>query len=84
MLITRPIRSGPAASAIISWPIGRIIPPPTPWSTRNAISSFVVVARPQSAEPAVNRISDVIYTRLAPNRFAAQPVTGITAASASM
>ena len=35
--ITRPIRLGPAASAIISWPMGRIIPPPTPWSTRKTI-----------------------------------------------
>ena len=83
MLITRPIRFGPAASAIISWPIGRIMPPPTPCRTRNAISSLVDVASPQRAEPAVNKISEVTYTRLAPNRRAAQPVTGITAASDS-
>ena len=57
-LITRPIRLGPAASAIISWPIGRIMPPPTPCSTRNTISSVLEVASPHSAEPAVNRISD--------------------------
>ena len=30
MLITRPIRFGPAASAIISWPMGISIPPPIP------------------------------------------------------
>ena len=84
MLITRPIRFGPAASAIISWPIGNSIPPPAPWSTRNTISSLAEVARPHSAEPAVNSTSETTYTRLAPKRRAAQPVTGITAASASM
>ena len=83
MLITRPMRLGPAASAIISWPIGRIMPPPMPCSTRNRISAVVEVARPHSAEPAVNRTSEMMYTRLAPNRRAAQPVTGITAASDS-
>ena len=84
MLITRPIRLGPAASAIISCPIGRSIPPPAPWTTRKTTSSVVDSAWPQSAEPAVNRISDVRYTCLAPKRRAAQPLTGITAASASM
>ena len=84
MLITRPIRFGPAASAIISCPTGRIMPPPTPWSTRNRISSVVEVASPQSAEPAVNSTTETRYTCLAPNRRAAQPLTGITAASASM
>ena len=29
-LMTRPMRSGPAASAIMSWPMGRIMPPPRP------------------------------------------------------
>ena len=59
MLITRPIRFGPAASAIISCPIGRIIPPPTPWITRKTTSSPVELARPHSAEPAVNSTSEV-------------------------
>ena len=40
-------------------------------------------ARPHSAEPAVNRTSEMMYTRLAPNLRAAHPVTGITAASDS-
>ncbi len=82
-LITRPIRLGPAASAIIICPIGRIMPPPTPCSTRNRISSGADEAIPHSAEPAVNSTSDNRYTGLAPNRRAAQPETGITAASAS-
>ena len=84
MLITLPIRFGPAASAIMSWPIGRIMPPPTPWITRKTTSSVVELASPHSADPAVKSTSETTYTRLAPNRRAAQPVTGITAASASM
>ncbi len=83
-LMTLPILFGPAASAIISWPIGRIMPPPTPCRTRNTISSVVDVASPHSADPAVNSTSETRYTCLAPKRRAAHPVTGITAASASM
>ena len=52
--VTRPMFLGPAAVAIISCPTGMIMPPPTPCSTRNTISSVVEVARPQSAEPSVN------------------------------
>ena len=44
---------------------------------------MVEPATAHRAEPAVNRTSEVMYTRLAPNRRDAQPVTGITAASAS-
>ncbi len=58
MLITRPIRFGPAARAIISWPIGRIIPPPIPCRTRKRISWVEEVATPHSADPAVTRISE--------------------------
>ncbi len=65
-------------------PSGMIIPPPAPWSTRKTTSSVVLVDRPHKAEPAVNRISEIMYIRRAPNRSAAQPLTGITAASASM
>ena len=39
-----PMFLGPAADAIISCPTGMIMPPPTPWSTRKAISSVVDVA----------------------------------------
>ena len=60
------------------------MPPPTPWMTRKRISSVEEFASPQSAEAAVNRASDTRYTCLAPNRSAAQPLTGMTAASESM
>ena len=82
--ITRPIRFGPAASAMIICASGMIMPPPRPCSTRNTINSSTDVARPQSSEPIVNRIREIRKTRLAPNRRDAQPVTGITAASDSM
>jgi hypothetical protein len=58
-LITRPIRFGPAASAMISCATGRIMPPPMPWSTRKKMSSVDEVARPHRAEPAVNRTSEI-------------------------
>jgi hypothetical protein len=61
-----------------------IIPPPNPWRTRNTISDAVDQARPHSADPSVNRITDAIHSRRAPTFSAAHPVTGITAASASM
>ena len=83
-LITRPIRLGPAAPAIIIIPRGMIMPPPTPWRPRKITSSAVVVARPHSIEPAVNRTSEIRYMRRGPKRCAAHPVSGITAASANM
>ncbi len=52
--ITRPIRFGPATSAMIICAIGMIIPPPSPWRTRNRISDVLVFASPQSADPIVN------------------------------
>ena len=81
--ITRPMRLGPATWAMISWATGMIMPPPAPCSTRNSTSSVVEVATAHSAEPTVNSTSEVMYTRFAPKRRAAQPVTGITAASES-
>ena len=46
--------------------------------------SVLDVARPQRTDPIVNRIREAMKTRLAPSRRAAQPLTGITAASDSM
>ena len=63
---------------------GIIIPPPTPCSTRKKISDAALHARPDSTEPIVKSTSDVRYSRLVPNRSAAHPVSGITAASASV
>jgi hypothetical protein len=83
-LITRPIRCGPAAWARMVWPTGRIIPAPSPCSTRNAISEPIDHAAAASTEPARNSRTAASQTRLAPNRSAAHPVSGITVAKATM
>jgi hypothetical protein len=59
MLITRPIRLGPAAAAIIIWPTGKIMPPPTPWMTRKITSWLMSLETPQSIEPAVKSTSEI-------------------------
>ncbi len=56
-LITLGRFTGPAAFTRIVIPVGTSIPPPRPWRARNAMSSGDEDARPQSAEPAVNRMS---------------------------
>ena len=45
MLITRPMRCGPAARARMDWPTGSSMPPPMPWSTRKAMSESADQAR---------------------------------------
>ena len=82
-LITRPIRWGPAAVAMMDWPIGMIMPPPTPWRIRKAIRLPIDHAAPDRAEPSRNRTSEAIHIRLAPNRSTAQPVIGMVTARAS-
>jgi hypothetical protein len=80
----RPRRAGPAARVRTIWPIGMIMPPPSPCSTRKATSEPADQARPERAEPRVKSTTEAIHRRLAPKRAAAQPETGITAARASM
>ena len=58
-LMTRAMFFGPAARTRIIWPIGMIMPPPRPWSTRAAISDSADQAKPQSAEPAVKSTSEM-------------------------
>ena len=58
--ITEPTRSGPAALVRIIMPIGMSRPPPRPWTTRNATSEPMFHASAQSADPMVNRISDIM------------------------
>ena len=83
MLITRPMRCGPAARARIDWPTGSSMPPPMPWTTRKAMSEFADQATPHRHEPTTNRLSEVIQTNLAPKRSTAHPVMGMTTARAS-
>ena len=80
--ITRPIRCGPAARVMIVMPSGMSMPPPRPCSTRKLISEPMLQAMAQAMEPSRNRTSASMYRRLVPNRSAAQPVSGITVASA--
>ncbi len=83
MLMTRPMRWGPAARARIDWPTGSSMPPPMPWRTRKKMSESADQARPQRLEPITNRVIEVIQIRLAPNRSTAQPLTGVTRARAN-
>lgn len=63
-------------------PIGMTIPPARPCSTRKAMRLSALQASPQSALETTKPETTVIQTRLAPNRSAAQPVSGMTVASA--
>ena len=60
-----------------------IMPPPTPCTTRKAIRLSADHAIPQSIEPTMKRSSAAVHTCWAPKRSIAQPVSGITVASAS-
>ncbi len=84
MAMTRPTRPGPAARVRMVMPAGISMPPPSPCRTRKKISDSADQAAPQSAEPATNSAMASMYRRLVPKRSAAQPVIGITDASASV
>lgn len=81
--ITRPMRCGPAVWARIAWPIGMIMPPPKPCSTRKTISDSTLQAMPHNALPSRNSVIDVIHITRPEKRSIAQPVSGITVARAS-
>ena len=81
-LITRPIWALEDCAVQIIVPTGMIAPPPTPCSAREAISIPTLCEHAHSTEPTVNTASAATYNRAVPNRRAAQPVTGMTAASA--
>ena len=81
-LITRPILWGPAAVATIDWPMGMIIPPPTPWRIRNTMRLWIDHAAPDSADPSRNSASEMIHIRLDPKRSTAHPVSGMVMARA--
>ena len=68
---------------MIDWPIGMIMPPPTPCRIRKTIRLWMDHAAPDRADPRRNRASEVIHMRLAPNRSTAHPVSGMVTARAS-
>jgi hypothetical protein len=80
--IKRPSRLGPASRVKIIIPNGSNMAPPNFCNTRNRISSSMVGACAHNTGPRVNAGIDVMKSRLVPNLSAAQPVTGMTVASA--
>ena len=82
--IRRPSRPGPASRVKIMNPSGISMPPPMPCTTRNMMSCRIFDANAHSSEPSVNASTEPMKSRLVPNRSAAQPVTGITVANASV
>jgi len=75
-------RFGTASRVKIIIPQGCNMPPPNPCNTRNGMSNRMVGAYARNNEPKVNASTDVMKSRLVPNLSAAQPVTGMTVASA--
>ena len=75
---------GGKARNSMATPIGVSMPPPTPWTMRNATSWPIVWANPHSTEPPTNRPSAVRNTRLVPKRSPIQPLAGIHTASDSV
>ena len=63
---------------------GVIIAPPMPWRIRKTTSCSSELEKPQSTEPARKTVMATRNTRRAPNRSAAQPLTGTNTARARM
>ena len=80
----RPSRPGPASRVMIMNPRGNSIPPPMPWMTRNTMSCNMVDATAHNTELSANATTVPMNSRLVPNRSAAQPVSGMTVARASV
>jgi hypothetical protein len=76
-------RSGANARNNMAVPTGVIIPPPTPWRTRNRTSSQRPEACPQSADATVKTAIANRNVRLVPKRSPIQPEAGIHTARLS-
>lgn len=61
----------------IAMPTGVSMPPPTPCSTRKAISWSIVCATPHNPDPTVKAANAKRNVRLVPNRSPNQPLVGI-------
>ena len=81
--ISRPILLVPTACTSRVVISGVIIPPPAPWTTRNAIRLPMFQAAPHAIDPTMNRASENIHTARPPNRASAQPLSGMTMANES-
>ncbi len=78
----RPWRSLGNMPSAIAMPIGIRAPPPSPWSTRNAINQPRFGANAHRADATVNTKTDPRKTSLRPNRSDSQPVAGCDAHTA--
>ena len=65
-------------------PTGTIMAPPTPCRTRQATSILMLVDRPHSTEPSVNKPIAEAKTRRVPKRSAIQPLIGMNTARLSV
>ena len=79
----RPSALPPAACMISVVRTGKSRPPPTPWTTRHAISESTFQARLEPIDPTRNTASANIHSRLPPNRRSAQVDSGTAMPRAS-
>ncbi len=68
----------------IAIPTGASMPPPTPCTTRKAMSWPMVWAMPHNSEPMVKAPRANMKTRLVPKRSPSQPLVGIHTARLSV
>ena len=80
---TSPIRRGSDRRTTIACATGSTSPPPSPCSTRAAMSDSADHATPQRIDPHRKAVSEPSQTRRVPKRSLAQPVSGMTAVSDS-
>ena len=64
--MTCPTRDGPADCARVIIPIGMIMPPASPWSTRKAISDSALHDSPHRPLVITKPVTTVIQTRRGP------------------
>ena len=82
--INRPRPTAPGTCWIARVAIsGIMMPPPMPWTTRNAIRLGASQARLQAIDAARKMVRPIIHSRLPPIRACAQPTTGMVTPSAS-
>ena len=81
--MTRPRWSAGTSRTPTDSAIGCMTAPAMPWSSRNAMSSPIVGANAQAADPTPNSTSAVTRTLRRPKRSATRPTTGMNTASAS-
>jgi len=72
-----PCSSGGNDSRMIAWAVGASTPPPSPCSTRNAMSWPNVREKPHNTEATVNTATATRYIRFRPTTDATHAVRGM-------